>query len=611
MFINSTNKTKTMQDQQKQQIAEQLRTANNVLVTVKSNPTVDELAAAIGLSLALNKLDKRATTVFSGVVPSTIEFLQPEKTIETTTDSLRDFIIALDKSKADKLRYKVEDDVVRIFITPYRTSISDKDLEYSQGDFNVDVVIALGVNKREDLDRAITAHGRILHDAVVISLTNRDPASELGTMHWQDNGASSLCEMAASLVNDLQQGLLDAQMATALLTGIVAETDRFKNEKTTPLALSLSAQLMSSGANQQLIAEKLDHPISPPQPLPEEPSSDMPPEEQSDVHISDDGELEIDHKNDIQDIHIDEHGNLNVVEAPPTDDRADSYEAEDRYQPNDTSDYQTAQQESYTTENETLPVDTPRPPAEYLQAAVREPLDSADAGDSFNIMDGVEEQAPTDSNGMSMQHHKVIRPLGSNPADDRPFDLQAAIEAEAAAERTRQQAGDVVPTTPSQQPPQTPDAYVEDTPLPAVEEPDPPKVPEPVAVEPPVAQTPPQPSPEPNEIEQTLKDLELAVNSPHVQHEAPLDEQAIRDSVAQAADAVRPEFPTPKADIASTPVEILTPEAAVPPPVSEPVVAIPPPTPEANPDSPPPVPPPMMPQFYDANGKNDDPFTAK
>src|SRR5260221_12646663 len=106
-----------------------------------------------------------STAVFSGQVPSTIEFLQPEKTLEKSTDSLRDFIIALDKSKADKLRYKVEDQTVKIFITPYRTSLSDKDLEFSQGDFNVDVVMALGVKEQADLDKAIIAHGGILHDA--------------------------------------------------------------------------------------------------------------------------------------------------------------------------------------------------------------------------------------------------------------------------------------------------------------------------------------------------------------------------------------------------------------------------------------------------------------
>src|SRR6266404_3863790 len=118
----------------KQQIVERVKQANKFLVTVNANPTVDQLAACIGLTLMLNKMGKHATAVFSGKVPSTIEFLNPQKTLQTNTDSLRDFIISLDKNKADKLRYKVEDDVVRIFITPYKTSISQEDFEFSQGD---------------------------------------------------------------------------------------------------------------------------------------------------------------------------------------------------------------------------------------------------------------------------------------------------------------------------------------------------------------------------------------------------------------------------------------------------------------------------------------------
>src|SRR2546423_10917883 len=153
--------------EQRQAIADRLKQANNILVTVSSNPSVDQLASCIGLTLTLNKLGKHAAAVFSGEPPSTIEFLQPEKTLDKNTDSLRDFIIDLDKSKADKLRYKVEDQVVRIFITPYRTSLSQKDLVFSQGDFNVEVVMALGVKDRAQLDAAITAHGRILHDATV------------------------------------------------------------------------------------------------------------------------------------------------------------------------------------------------------------------------------------------------------------------------------------------------------------------------------------------------------------------------------------------------------------------------------------------------------------
>ena len=109
------------------QIIQKLKDSNNVLVTVNSNPSVDELSAALAITLCINKLNKHATAVFSGDVPPAIEFLNPEKTFENTVDSLRDFIIALDKEKADHLRYKVVDDMVKIFITPYRTTINEKD----------------------------------------------------------------------------------------------------------------------------------------------------------------------------------------------------------------------------------------------------------------------------------------------------------------------------------------------------------------------------------------------------------------------------------------------------------------------------------------------------
>src|SRR5690606_2956407 len=101
--------------------------------------------------------------------------------------------------KADKLRYKVEENVVKIFITPYRTSITQDDLEFTQGDFNVDVVLALGVTQREELDQAITAHGRILHDATVVTVTAGQKESDLGNINWQDAAASSLSEMLVSI----------------------------------------------------------------------------------------------------------------------------------------------------------------------------------------------------------------------------------------------------------------------------------------------------------------------------------------------------------------------------------------------------------------------------
>lgn len=258
--------------EQKQELLSRLKEANNVLVTVSNNPSVDQLASVIGLTLTLNKMKKHATAVYSGKTPSTIEFLEPEKTIKQNTDSLRDFIISLDRNKADKLRYKVEDKLVRIYISPYHSAIGQDDLIFSQGDFNIDIVVALGVNEQKDLDQAITAHGRILHDATVATVTTGEVGT-VGSIHWVDTNASSLSEMISGLIQDMQSDVLDNQIATALLTGIVAETDRFSNEKTRPSTMAISSSLMAAGANQQLVSEKL----APPPPPPPETKPDLPP----------------------------------------------------------------------------------------------------------------------------------------------------------------------------------------------------------------------------------------------------------------------------------------------------------------------------------------------
>lgn len=246
----------------KQQIVEKIKSSTNILVTVSNDPSVDALSAALGLTLILDKLEKHPTAVFSGAVPPAISFLEPEKTFDNSTDSLRDFIIALDKEKADHLRYKIEGDSVKIFITPYKTTITSDDLQFSQGDFNVELVIALGVDNQDHLDGALAAHGQILHDATIVTASAGEQTSTLGGIDWHDPQSSSLSEMVAGLAEALKtdktKSLVDGAIATAFLTGIVAETDRFSNTHTTSSVMAVAAQLMSAGADQQLIASKLE-----------------------------------------------------------------------------------------------------------------------------------------------------------------------------------------------------------------------------------------------------------------------------------------------------------------------------------------------------------------
>ncbi|MDR1196749.1 MAG: hypothetical protein LBL08_00530 [Candidatus Nomurabacteria bacterium] len=238
------------------QIIEKINEAKNILVTVGHSPSIDELTACLGLTLAIDKMKKHSSAIFSGQIPPIMNFLRPEKTFEDSTASFQDFIISLDKEKADKLRYKVEGDMVKIFITPYHTKLSPADLTFEEGEVNIDLVMALGVKNQSDLDAALTAHGRILHSAPIITI-NLGVAGQLGSINFSDDSASSYSEVVAGLVAKIDEKLFSKQVSTALLTGIVINTEQFSNARTTASTMALAGKLLASGADQQLIVQEI------------------------------------------------------------------------------------------------------------------------------------------------------------------------------------------------------------------------------------------------------------------------------------------------------------------------------------------------------------------
>ncbi len=520
----------------KQQTVEQLKNAQNILVTVSRDPSVDQLAACIGLTLMMNKLDKHATAVFSGAIPPAINFLEPEKTLEYNTDSLRDFIISLDKSKADKLRYKVEDDVVKIFITPYRTSISDADLDFAQGDFNVDVVMALGVDNRDHIDQAILEHGRILHDATVIGLSCGDVlVTDVGSINWHEQGASSLCEMLVSISESFRTGLLDTQMSTAFLTGIVSETERFSNNKTSPKVMTMSAQLMAAGANQQLIATQLAI----------VPEPELAPDSQP-VNNDADGSLD-----------IQQDGVPSEPEAPAMspivqdDDGSITFSLhQDEHQ---TTDVDSVEESLGTSGSDVTDTSSAEPEISEAEKQASE-IDIDEHGKMVDLQEQEAEEA-ADAERQN-KHERVIQPLNAPPAPTEKTDLSSYVfepptnsgTLTANAVPEHEQIEENIDPMNGQSPADAP-ILSHDAP--------------PAAPEEEIDTT--------NEARQTLADLEVAVDSPHVK-EAQDNADAAREAIEQSANA---DVPNPADQVPSDtsneqPADPSAPPA-VPPPFTPPM----------------------------------------
>ena len=244
-------------------VVEKIKASENILIALSKNPNIDEISAALGLAMILDTIHKHVTAIFSGQVPNVLQFLKPEETFEKTTNSLQDFIIALSKDKVDHISYKIEGDFVKVYVTPYKATIGQADLSMSYGDYNVDLVICFDVISGDEIDPALSEYGRIMHDATAINLTVGTPG-RFAELEWQDSNVSSISEMVVGLADRLGLASFSEQVATALLTGIVASTDHFSNPRTSSSTMSIASKLMSFGANQQLISSQIMEKIKTP-----------------------------------------------------------------------------------------------------------------------------------------------------------------------------------------------------------------------------------------------------------------------------------------------------------------------------------------------------------
>ena len=237
-------------------VADKIQHATNILIALSKDPNVDEISAAIALAFVLDQQKKHVTAIYSGQTPNALEFLRPEETFQKDISSLQDFIIALNKSKADHLIYQVEGDYVKILITPYKGQIKKEDLEYSYSDYNVDLVIVFNVNSGSEIDSALSEYGRIMHDAMAINITSSVPG-RFADLEWSDPSKSSVCEMVYDLLSELEIDNTPQEVATALLTGILSATERFSNNRTKPTTMAVASKLMEAGADQQLISSNI------------------------------------------------------------------------------------------------------------------------------------------------------------------------------------------------------------------------------------------------------------------------------------------------------------------------------------------------------------------
>jgi len=242
----------------KQQTSEAIRQAETIVILTGQHPSVDQVTAVIPLAALLRKFEKKVTAIISDNPPASVQALNMG-TIDRGLAGSRDFVLKLDVSKVevDKLRYEVADNKLNIYLTPFKGSFAPSDVTFGYGDFHYDLAIVLGVPTRARIDRIYEQNAASFETIPVVNLDFHRSNENYGAVNLIEPNASSLCEMLVALSESLQSGSIDGEIATALLMGIVASTDRFTAAHTSPKSLTVAAQMMAAGARQQAVVKAL------------------------------------------------------------------------------------------------------------------------------------------------------------------------------------------------------------------------------------------------------------------------------------------------------------------------------------------------------------------
>jgi nanoRNase/pAp phosphatase (c-di-AMP/oligoRNAs hydrolase) len=242
----------------KQQASEAIRQAQAILIVSGQRPNIDQVSSMVALGLILRKLGKKVTTLASDQIPASANFIAAGS-IEKNLTGLRDFIIKVDLARAevDKIKYDIGDGKLNIHVMPFKGGFSQSDVSFAHGDYHYDIVIVMGVPQRAKLDRIFEQYPTLLQDTPLVNIDYHRINENYGAINLIDSNAATLSEMLISLSESLETGLIDEPIATAMLTGIIASTDRFTAAHTTAKSMTVAAQLMAAGAKQQSIVKAL------------------------------------------------------------------------------------------------------------------------------------------------------------------------------------------------------------------------------------------------------------------------------------------------------------------------------------------------------------------
>lgn len=235
-------------------VKQELNKPGNILVLFGKQTTVDNVAAALALYLSFKDQGKDVAIASPSELRAEFSRLVG---LDDVTDSIsnRDLVIGFENyefSSIEKVSHNEgANNRFELIIQPKvgKKAPDAKSVSFGYRGADANLIFLVGVNRLEDLGDIYEGERNLFTRATTVSFNRRQNPS-YASVSIIDPNASSLCEMAADFLTELEMSAKD-DVATNLLAGIDFATNRFQNPMISPTAFIVAGQLMQNGAKRQ------------------------------------------------------------------------------------------------------------------------------------------------------------------------------------------------------------------------------------------------------------------------------------------------------------------------------------------------------------------------
>jgi phosphoesterase RecJ-like protein len=251
-----------------EQIVKQIEKAQNILLAFSLDWNGDAIASALALYLYFKKIGKQVTIAADQydneenkkTNPNVLFSFLPEfNSIDNSIDNLRKFIVSIDitNSKINQIKYKIENNMLNFIISPKEGFFTADDISFSSSGFKHDLIITLGTSDLESLGSIYDNNVEFFYKTPIVNIDHSPSNEEYGQINLIDLNAVSVSEIIFYLLESLGNDLIDEEIATCLLTGIIYKTRSFKTNNLTPHTLAITSRLINLGARREEIVNRL------------------------------------------------------------------------------------------------------------------------------------------------------------------------------------------------------------------------------------------------------------------------------------------------------------------------------------------------------------------